>query len=824
MTYEKQIVSKPTRLRSWVARKLLFFWTRASVLPAKIEELGIDLEKPILYVMEEESFANLVMLDRFTRAYGLPRPYAQIHLGADQSIKAHDFMRRFDGLLQKPSKQVVPPTFHKLMQHLDLACVQGVQVVPVSVFWGRSPDKEKSAFRLLFAETWERLGFLRRFFRTVVYGRQVLLQFSKPIDLNSFSQDDLDDERRSRKLSRVFRVHFRRTRKAAIGPDLRSRDSLIEEVVKAESVQNLITKLAGEKKSRQELEKEARKYIKEIAATYSYQTVRFFDRILSWLWNSHYDGIELHGEQKLRELAANYQVVYVPNHRSHIDYLLLSYVMYYQGLMPPHVAAGINLNMPVVGKMLRNCGAFFMRRSFANNQLYSGVFREYLKNIQQLDTPTEYFIEGGRSRTGRLLPAKAGLLSMSTRAYLEEPTKPLVFVPVFVGYEKLWEGKSYLKELGGKGKRKESVGGIFKAMKSLRGGKMGRVHANFGTPIFLHEHIKEQHSAWNGEVVAADEKPDWLVPTVNALGGRILKSINAAAVLDPVNLLSFVLLSTSRLNMGEGELSRQIDKLIRLQSIAPYSKELAMPSEHGKEIIKYVTGMGMLDRQEHALGATYQPEGKHAILMTYYRNNIRHAFAIPSLLASIFLDNKPLYEARVVNLVEMVYPYIQQELFLHYTNDQLKNVVAQQLRAMQDIGYLEYDDSTQLWSRCPAESADASELENLAQSMLQTLGRFYLLLVLLVRHGVNGIKQSDLENLVHLSAQRMSRLHDISSPEFFDKRLFQGFIRLLKEQGLIEVDDAGLLRFGKPLMSKRKDAEAVLSERFRQVVFRVINA
>ena len=94
--------------------------------------------------------------------------------------------------------------------------------------------------------------------------------------------------------------------------------------------------------------------------------------------------------------------------------------MYYQGLMPPHVAAGINLNMPVIGKLLRNSGGFFMRRSFGGNQLYSTVFREYMKNIQQQDTPTEYFIEGGRSRTGRLLPAKAGLLSMSTRAYLED--------------------------------------------------------------------------------------------------------------------------------------------------------------------------------------------------------------------------------------------------------------------------------------------------------------------------------------------------------------------------------------------------------------------
>ena len=824
MTYQKQIVATPTRISSWLARKILFFWTRSTLLPKCISEVGVDKERPILYVLEEESFANRLMLDKFTRENGLPRPGASIPLGAESKIKSHTFLKRFDGFFQRPSKIVVPPCFKTLVENLDLAQAQGLQVVPVSIFWGRSPDKEKSAFRLQFAEAWERLGFIRRFFRTIFYGRNVVLQFSKPIDLASLAEDDLDSARRGRKLARVFRVHFRRTRVAAIGPDIRSRQTLINEVVYASSVQNVINRLANEKKNKAELHKEASSYVKEIAATYSYKTVRVMDKLLSWLWNKHYDGIELYGQNKLRELAANNQVVYVPNHRSHIDYLLLSYVMYYEGLMPPHVAAGINLNMPVIGKILRNGGAFFMRRKFAGNQLYSTVFREYLKNIQQQDTPTEYFIEGGRSRTGRLLPAKVGLLSMSTRAYLEEPEKPLIFVPVFVGYEKLWEGKSYLKELGGGAKRKESVGGLFKALKRLRGGKMGHVHASFGTPIYLHDFIKEHAAEWKGEPVGPEEKPEWIVPVVNSLGNKILQSINSAVVLDPVNLLSYVLLSAPRLNMGENELARQIDKLIRLQSLAPYSPELSLPNKFGKEIVEYVNDLKILERQKHALGDTLRPLGNHATLMSYYRNNIQHVFAIPSLLASIFIDNKPLYQARVVELVEMVYPYIKQELFIRYDVTELKDVVAQQLSAMKDVGYLNYDEETQLWSRCATESAEAAELENLAQGMLQTLGRFYLLLVLLVRHGKNGIKQGDLENLVHLSAQRMSRLHDLSSPEFFDKRLFQGFIRLLKENDLIEVDAENRLTYGRTLMSKSHDAEAVLSDRFRQVIFRIINA
>ena len=182
MTYEKQIVTGPNRLASWIARKVLFFWTRATVLPEDISQLGIDPEKPIFYVLEEESVANRMILDRYTRKNGLPRPVARISLGANVSISAHAFMRRFDGFFNRPSKQAVPTSFVILMENLDLARVQGLQVVPVNVFWGRSPDKEKSAFRLLFAETWERLGFLRRFIRTIVYADKFYCNLASPLN------------------------------------------------------------------------------------------------------------------------------------------------------------------------------------------------------------------------------------------------------------------------------------------------------------------------------------------------------------------------------------------------------------------------------------------------------------------------------------------------------------------------------------------------------------------------------------------------------------------------------------------------------------------
>src|SRR5690606_4352654 len=149
----------------------------------------------------------------------------------------------------------------------------------------------------------------------------------------------------------------------------------------------------------------------------------------------------------LRAIAAGSELVYVPCHRSHIDYMLLAYVIYRQGLAPPHIAAGINLNLPIVGRVLRRGGAFFIRRSLHGNALYGAVFRSYFSLLVARGFPVKYFIEGTRSRTGRLLPAKLGLLTMTIEAYLADRTRPIVFVPVYFGYEKLIEGQTFIGEL-----------------------------------------------------------------------------------------------------------------------------------------------------------------------------------------------------------------------------------------------------------------------------------------------------------------------------------------------------------------------------------------
>src|SRR6202167_4825088 len=240
----------------------------------------------------------------------------------------------------------------------------------------------------------------------------------------------------------------------------------------------------------------AQRYAVEIAANYSQPFVTFMALLLGKLWNRLYEGVDSEHVEKMSEIGDGAEIIYVPCHRSHMDYLLLSYVIYRKGFAVPHVAAGANLNMPVIGRFLRKGGAFFLRRTFKGDALYAVVFTKYLGFMMARGHPLEYFIEGGRSRTGRLLSPRTGMLSMTVSSYLHYPKRPVVFMPVYFGYERIVEGRTYIGELSGQPKEKESVLGLLRAVVSVLRSKLGKVHVNLGQPISLDEVLCRHNPDW----------------------------------------------------------------------------------------------------------------------------------------------------------------------------------------------------------------------------------------------------------------------------------------------------------------------------------------
>jgi glycerol-3-phosphate O-acyltransferase len=177
-------------------------------------------------------------------------------------------------------------------------------------------------------------------------------------------------------------------------------------------------------------------------------------------------------------VAPDHGIIYVPCHRSHADYLLLSYIIFTRGLMVPHIAAGANLNLPLVGSILRRSGAFFLRRKIKGDPLYAAVFLEYLHLMIDRGFPIEYFIEGTRSRSGRMLTPKAGILAMTVQSFVRSRARPLVFVPVYIGYEKLMEGGATSPKCTA-GRRNPNLCRTDRRVRLLKR-NFGRVHVNFG--------------------------------------------------------------------------------------------------------------------------------------------------------------------------------------------------------------------------------------------------------------------------------------------------------------------------------------------------------
>ncbi|HMK86002.1 MAG TPA: glycerol-3-phosphate 1-O-acyltransferase PlsB, partial [Steroidobacteraceae bacterium] len=569
----------------------------------------------------------------------------------------------------------------------------------------------------------------------------------------------------------------------------------------------------------------ARRYAMEIAADYSQPFVRFMSLLLGRVWNRLYDGVEVGHVEQLQAIGDGAEIIYVPCHRSHMDYLLLSYVIYHKGFAVPHVAAGINLNMPVIGHFLRKGGAFFLRRSFKGQALYAAVFGKYLGFMMARGHALEYFIEGGRSRTGRMLAPRTGMLSMTVRCYLRDPNRPVVFMPVYFGYERIVEGRTYIGELSGQPKQKESLLGLLKSL-SVLGSKFGIVHVNLGEPILLDEVLDRHNPHWRKGLSSSSEEEEaspsgWVEEAITDLAMRIVRAINAAAAVTPINLVSTAMLATARQALSEADLVRQVELYRRLLNDAPYAPLVTVTAKSGVEMMRYAESMGMLERQAHPLGDILHMSAERAVLATYYRNNILHLFAMPSLLACCFVSNARMRAADIQRMVWRVYPYICDELKLRWSEAEIAGVADSLLQAMARSKLLQFDAECDEWLRPSPTSLEAIQLSLLAESTIQTIERYYLVIALLLQAGSGGISQQALEERCHLMAQRMSILYGLNSPEFFDKSLFRNFIDLLCRRGVVTSAQDGTISFGEALLRVAIDAQQVLSEQLRHDILQV---
>ncbi|WP_312916791.1 glycerol-3-phosphate 1-O-acyltransferase PlsB [Stenotrophomonas sp.] len=806
--------------------KLIEPWLGLKIEP---EQAGQHNDgRPVVYVLEDYGLSNALILDKACRDAGLPSPL--VPLAGDPTGRK----RAYVALSRRSSNSALIPeqrgakthsdSLAKLLQAHRANPGLDVHLVPVSIFVGRAPDKQSGWFAVLFSENWALVGRFRRLLAILLNGRDTIVRFAPPVSLRETVEEGLEPERTVRKLQRVLRTHFRRIRESIIGPDLSTRRLLVDKVLESDPVREAIAVQAKRDNSKTtDAWKKAQAYAWEIAADYSTPVVRSASFMLSHVWNRIYAGVLVHHLDKFKEAAPGHEIVYVPSHRSHMDYLLLSYLLYDRGIVPPHIVAGINLNLPVVGTLLRKGGAFFIRRSIKGNALYSAVLSEYVAQLVAGGYSIEYFVEGGRSRTGRLLQPKGGMISMTLRAFLRQPRKPVLFQPIYVGYEKLMEGNSYLDELSGRPKEKESIWALLWGIPKVLKQNYGQVVVNFGEPIALNDVLAEKAPDWDGQPVGEDEKPAWLSSTVNTLAELIQERVNAAADVNPINLLALALLSTPKHAMGEADLIAQIELSKKLLVEMPYSDRVTVTPHSPERIIAHAEEINVLTRIKHPLGDVLSVSGDTAVLLSYFRNNVVHLFTASSWVACCFQNNRRMSRGGLLRLGRGLYPFLQQELFLPWTEDEFAARIDQTIAVFVREGLLQHvgEDDGGMLARSTGQTDEVFRLRAIGHSLQQAFERYYIAISVLVKNGPGTLGAAELESLCQQAAQRLSLLYAPAAPEFFDKSLFRGFIQKMRELRLVWPDENSKLLFDERLDAWAKDAKFILGRELRHTIERV---
>ena len=406
-------------------------------------------------------------------------------------------------------------------------------------------------------------------------------------------------------------------------------------VLRAPGLQRAIERLSrageGDEKTLQE---RARQYLLEIAADYDERWLNIWEKVLRLLWRIIYDDfvVDQRGLEKIREISRKMPFVIVPCHRSHLDYLIISYILYRHGIPLPFVAAGDNMNFWPLGYIFRQSGAFFLRRSFQGNDLYADVFETYVETLLREGASIEFFIEGGRSRTGKMLMPKYGMVSMLVRAYQERVCDDLALIPVYIGYDRIVEENAYLKELQGVLKRRESMLDVIKHSKIMMH-CYGRVYVNFGNPLFLKSALRQKSFAG-----IADDDKQLLYRNISH---AVVSEINRVSVATPASLVAASLLCHSGKEI-RGDLLRATFTLLydylshRKANFAP---ALAAREEAVPVALELFSRWGFLlpkstRKEKKGFEGSYLLPDDKRLNLEYYKNTLIHHF-LPVGLAAL---------------------------------------------------------------------------------------------------------------------------------------------------------------------------------------------
>jgi glycerol-3-phosphate O-acyltransferase len=587
----------------------------------QIDETWLDLVReaarkgPVVYVLRNLSFLDFLALDYITKRFGLPQvgfandfglwvlePFASTWTQAlmpskrDSSDKrlaevltnggsAALFLKRPPTLLEKATRRQVRlvssdgDTLVRSLFDIQRKIDRPIQLVPQVFVWSKRPASVGPSLTNFVFGASEWPGRLRLASQFLLNYDNVLLRAGEPFDLFEFlrSRRGESEDTLVRQSTYALLRKVERERRAVLGPMRKPADRVRDEIIRTPKLQAAIAHLAGDGRAeRMLLTARAYRMLRDMEAAPDPEAVFAMSTAIDGVLSLIYAGLELDkdGIARIREAAKKGTIVLLPSHKSHMDYLLLSYVLKQQNLPLPLIAAGDNLSFFPIGMLLRRGGAFFIRRSFKGDRLYVSVVDAYLRRLLRDGWPIEFFLEGTRSRTGKLLPPKLGLLNMIVESALSLRGREVFFIPISIGYERLLEERAHVRELLGAEKAKENATGLLRALK-IFAEQYGRLNIQVGEIFSLSE-----VAAASGATKDKDPTPAIRREITKHVGYRTMAEINNATAATPGAVVALALLTHGRRGMPHAELVTRVRWVVAAlrQRGARMTEALATPS------------------------------------------------------------------------------------------------------------------------------------------------------------------------------------------------------------------------------------------------------
>jgi glycerol-3-phosphate O-acyltransferase len=452
------------------------------------------------------------------------------------------------------------------------------------------------------------------------------------------TQDEMGDGLEESETMRLAKTTRRRIlietqleMRVVLGPRYSSPYSVKETLLRDPEIQRIIQEVADkEGVDRKRIMSRAYANLTEIVANYRYRTIEVLYVILTWFFTKVFDGVSVEEEelQRVREIMKAKPVVFVSCHRSHLDYLVVPYILFLHDMVTPHIAAGVNLSFWPAGPLLRSGGAFFIRRSFRGDALYSVCLRKYVEYLLKNKYNIKFFIEGTRSRSGKMLAPAYGFLKMILQAQRGKVCEDIALIPVSICYDEVPEQGAYTKELGGGQKVKESVKELVRS-RDIISKNIGKVYVRLAPAIYARDVIKNELTSDDSSLV------------LQKTAFQICKEINDVSPITVKSLVSSILLGYRYASLSLEEILSLAGQLKRHVEWAKFPLSVGDQNfrRSVEQTVRHLQKGGIISLVDTTVPRAYSCDRRKRIVLNFYKNNGMHFFVMPSIaILSLFFS------------------------------------------------------------------------------------------------------------------------------------------------------------------------------------------